>query len=45
VSRQRANQALQVLEVLEALEALEATGLLKVSYGAITILDVEGLRR
>lgn len=36
VSRQRANQALQVLE---------AAGLLKVNYGAITILDVEGLRR
>ena len=36
VSRQRANQALQ---------ALEAAGLLKVSYGSISILDVEGLRR
>ncbi len=36
VSRQRANQALQTLE---------AAGLLKVSYGSIAILDVDGLRR
>ena len=36
VSRQRANQALQ---------ALEAAGLLKIDYGVITVLDVEGLRR
>jgi CRP-like cAMP-binding protein len=35
VSRQRANQALQVLE---------KAGLLKVEYGRIRILDVEGLR-
>lgn len=35
-SRQRANQALQVLE---------KEGLLKVDYGGIQILDVEGLRR
>ena|SRR5690242_15235140 len=36
VSRQRANQALQ---------ALEAAGLVKVHYGSISVLDVEGLRR
>ena len=36
LSRQRANQALQLLE---------RSGLLKVEYGAITILDLEGLRR
>jgi CRP-like cAMP-binding protein len=35
VSRQRVNQALQVLE---------KAGLLKVEYGAIRILDLEGLR-
>lgn len=35
-SRQRANQALQLLE---------KAGLLKVDYGSITILDLEGLRR
>ena len=35
-SRQRANQALQVLE---------REGLLKVDYGGIQILDLEGLRR
>lgn len=35
-SRQRANQALQVLE---------RAGLLRVDYGCLTILDVEGLRR
>lgn len=35
-SRQRANQALQVLE---------KAGLLKVDYGGITILDLDGLRR
>ncbi|HJV86143.1 MAG TPA: Crp/Fnr family transcriptional regulator [Noviherbaspirillum sp.] len=35
-SRQRANQALQVLE---------KEGLLKVDYGGIRILDLEGLRR
>lgn len=35
-SRQRANQALQVLE---------KAGLLKVDYGSITILDLEGLRQ
>ena len=35
VSRQRVNQALHVLE---------GTGLLKVEYGGVTILDVEGLR-
>jgi CRP-like cAMP-binding protein len=35
-SRQRANQALQVLE---------KAGLLKVDYGGIQILDVDGLRR
>jgi CRP/FNR family cyclic AMP-dependent transcriptional regulator len=35
VSRQRANQALQTLE---------GAGLLKVDYGVITILDVDGLR-
>jgi DNA-binding GntR family transcriptional regulator len=34
-SRQRVNQALQVLE---------REHLLKVEYGGITILDVEGLR-
>ena len=34
-SRQRANQALQVLE---------KAGLLRVDYGSITILDVDGLR-
>lgn len=36
MSRQRANQALQVLE---------KEGLLKVDYGSITILDLDGLRR
>lgn len=36
LSRQRANQALQ---------ALEGAGLLKVEYGGITVLDLEGLRR
>jgi len=35
-SRQRANQALQVLE---------KAGLLKVDYGGITILDLDGLRQ
>ena len=35
-SRQRANQALQVLE---------KAGLLKVDYGGIQILDLDGLRR
>ena len=35
ISRQRANQALQVLE---------KAGLLKVEYGRIRILDLEGLR-
>ena len=35
-SRQRVNQALQ---------ALEKQGLLRVEYGAVTVLDVEGLRR
>ena len=35
VSRQRVNQALQ---------ALEKAGLLKVEYGAVAILDLEGLR-
>ncbi len=35
VSRQRANQALQVLE---------KAGLLKVEYGRIKILDLDGLR-
>ncbi|MDY7579055.1 Crp/Fnr family transcriptional regulator [Herbaspirillum sp. RTI4] len=35
-SRQRANQALQVLE---------RAGLLRVDYGSITILDLEGLRQ
>jgi CRP/FNR family cyclic AMP-dependent transcriptional regulator len=35
-SRQRANQALQVLE---------KEGLLKVDYGGIQILDLDGLRR
>ena len=35
-SRQRANQALQVLE---------KAGLLRVDYGSITILDLEGLRQ
>lgn len=35
-SRQRANQALQVLE---------KEGLLKVDYGSITILDLDGLRQ
>jgi CRP/FNR family cyclic AMP-dependent transcriptional regulator len=35
-SRQRANQALQVLE---------KAGLLKVDYGSITILDLDGLRQ
>ncbi|MGB6055397.1 MAG: Crp/Fnr family transcriptional regulator [Burkholderiaceae bacterium] len=35
-SRQRANQALQLLE---------KAGLLKVDYGSITILDLDGLRR
>jgi len=36
VSRQRANQALQVLE---------KAGLLRVEYGGITVLDLEGLGR
>jgi CRP-like cAMP-binding protein len=36
VSRQRANQALQVLE---------RAGLLKVEYGGVRVLDVEGLKR
>jgi CRP/FNR family transcriptional regulator, cyclic AMP receptor protein len=36
VSRQRANQALKVLE---------ETGLLRVEYGAITVLSLEGLQR
>ena len=36
VSRQRVNQALQVLE---------AAGLLKVEYGGLRILDLDGLRR
>ena len=36
ISRQRVNQALQ---------ALERSGLLRVEYGAVTILDLEGLRR
>lgn len=36
VSRQRANQALQVLE---------KAGLLRVEYGGITVLDLEGLQR
>jgi CRP-like cAMP-binding protein len=36
VSRQRANQALQVLEKAE---------LLKVEYGGVRVLDVEGLKR
>jgi DNA-binding GntR family transcriptional regulator len=35
VSRQRVNQALQVLE---------KAGLVKVEYGRIRILDLEGLR-
>ena len=35
-SRQRANQALQVLE---------KEGVLKLDYGGITILDLDGLRR
>lgn len=35
ISRQRANQALKVLE---------EAGLLKIEYGSITVLDVEGLR-
>jgi DNA-binding GntR family transcriptional regulator len=35
VSRQRVNQALH---------ALESSGLLKVEYGGIRILDLEGLR-
>jgi len=35
VSRQRANQALKVLE---------EAGLLRIEYGGITVLDVEGLR-
>ena len=35
ISRQRANQALQ---------SLEKSGLLKVDYGSITILDLDGLR-
>jgi len=35
-SRQRANQALQLLE---------KAGLLKLDYGGITILDLDGLRR
>lgn len=36
ISRQRANQALR---------ALEACGLLKLEYGGVTVLEVEGLRR
>ena len=36
VSRQRANQALQVLE---------RAGLLKVEYGGVRVLDVQGLKR
>ncbi|TAK43373.1 MAG: Crp/Fnr family transcriptional regulator [Betaproteobacteria bacterium] len=36
ISRQRTNQALR---------ALEAAGLLKLEYGSVTVLDVEGLRR
>jgi len=36
ISRQRANQALRVLE---------EAGLLKLEYGGVTILDVEGLKR
>ena len=36
VSRQRANQALQVLE---------KAGLLKIEYGGVRVLDVEGLKR
>ena len=36
VSRQRANQALQVLE---------RAGLLKVEYGGVRVLDLEGLKR
>lgn len=36
VSRQRANQALQVLE---------KAALLKVEYGGVRVLDVEGLKR
>jgi CRP/FNR family cyclic AMP-dependent transcriptional regulator len=35
-SRQRANQALQVLE---------KAGLLRVDYGSVTVLDLDGLRR
>jgi hypothetical protein len=35
VSRQRVNQALHVLE---------GNGLLRVEYGGVTVLDVEGLR-
>ena len=35
-SRQRANQALQVLE---------KKGLLRLDYGGIRVLDLEGLRR
>ncbi|MBI1943223.1 MAG: Crp/Fnr family transcriptional regulator [Betaproteobacteria bacterium] len=36
VSRQRANQALRVLE---------QAGLLRLEYGGVTVMDVEGLRR
>jgi len=36
VSRQRANQALKLLE---------EEGLLRVEYGGITVIDLEGLRR
>lgn len=36
ISRQRANQALRTLE---------AAGLLRLEYGGVTVLDVEGLRR
>lgn len=36
ISRQRANQALR---------ALEGGGLLRLEYGGVTVLDVEGLRR
>jgi CRP-like cAMP-binding protein len=36
VSRQRVNQAMR---------SLEAAGLLRIEYGGVTVLDVEGLRR
>jgi len=35
VSRQRVNQALQVLE---------SSGLIRIEYGGLRVLDVEGLR-